>query len=1461
MPTSPSSREPNRREPNRRGASPQNARGAEARRAPRRGQHPSGTNHTRGDRTPRSRTPRGPRSPKPLTPEQLAARRAALPTITYPPQLPVSARRDDIAAAIAAHQVVVVAGETGSGKTTQLPKICLELGRGIAGTIGHTQPRRIAARSVADRIADELGVTLGGAVGYQVRFTDQVGPTTLVKVMTDGILLAEIQRDPELRRYDTIIVDEAHERSLNIDFILGYLRRLLPQRPDLKVVITSATIETDRFARHFALDAEGQVLPWDHAAPPPQGRPCPVIEVSGRTFPVEIRYRPLVADDRADTDSDDDASPTALGPATQGPATRRHGVESEDVDPDRDSDIDQPTAIVNAVAELMRDTDGDILVFCSGEREIRDATDALRDGLGPRFTAPGATSTTPGAVEVLPLYARLSAAEQHRVFERHRYRRVVIATNVAETSLTVPGIHAVVDTGYARISRYSTRTKVQRLPIEPISQASANQRSGRCGRVADGVAIRLYSATDYARRPEFTEPEILRTSLASVILQMAALGLGRMDRFPFVEAPALRAVRDGVALLTELGAITELPPREGEDADVRLTGVGRRLAELPIDPRLGRMLLEADRLGVVEEVLVIVAALSVQDVRERPSDKREQADASHRRFAHPDSDVLALVTLWDYLTDQRSVMGSSAFRRACRAEYLHFLRIREWQDVHAQLRQLASSLGIRRGDRPELDGVPEAGVVRRRRIDADGVHQAVLAGLLSHIGSWDERRREYAGARGARFVPFPGSTLAKRPPAFVMAAELVETSRLFARTCARIKPEWAETLGAHLVKHTYSEPYWSSKQGAAMCHEKVLLFGVTLVADRIVPFARVSPELAREMFIRHALVEDDWRTHHRIAAQNRELREQAADLAERTRRLDLLADDEALFDFFDDRLPASVTTARAFDAWWKDARRTTPDLLRYSLDLLVPGHAGVDTSGLPEAWRQVLAAAADGASDLELPLTYSFTPGHEADGVTVHVPIAVLPRLRPEGFDWLVPALLPELTTATIRALPKPVRVQLVPAPDTAAAVGEVLPEWSEVAPAPPGAPSFHEAFAAAVAQVRGVVIPPDAFTEVAEKLPAHLRMTFRVVGERGAVLGESPDLAHLQRRLAAQSQQAVQHAVRRALREAGGGAGGGARAAKPRAPQADGASAGSGGAGAAGLITSGALERDRVACWEDLAGASIPQRVRTVVGGLEVTGYPSLVAEGDHVALRVLADAERAQVEHAAGVRALLLAELALPEARITSRWTGREALLLASSPYRSTTALVTDVQAAAISRLTQATSLLDVRDDVAYRTLRSDVRDALEDTAYWVVARVVEALAAHRELEALVRRTTSMALLATLQQVREHAAHLVRPGFVASTPPGRLPDLARYLRADAARLEAAERNPGRDATLAWELDQTASAVEAVDAPTLSPLRRARVAEIRWQLEELRVSLFAQQVGAREKVSAQRIRKALAAV
>ncbi|MCR6711224.1 MAG: ATP-dependent RNA helicase HrpA [Demequina sp.] len=950
-----------------------------------------------------------------------------------PPELPVSARREDIAAAIRENQVVIVSGETGSGKTTQLPKIALQLGR---ERIGHTQPRRIAARAVAERIAEELGSELGTTVGYQVRFTDRSSRATKIKVMTDGILLAQIERDPLLKAYDTLIIDEAHERSLNIDFLLGYLTNLLPRRPDLKVIITSATIDSERFSEHFN---------------------APVIEVTGRTFPVEHRYREL-------------------------------------------TDGDMMAGIVSACEELMREGQGDILVFLSGEREIRDAADAVA-GLG---------------AEVVPLYSRLSSAEQHRVFERHARRRIVLATNVAETSLTVPGIHYVVDPGTARISRYSKSTKVQRLPIEPISRASANQRAGRAGRLADGIAIRLYSQEDFEGRPEFTEPEILRTSLASVLLRMISVGVASspddVATFPFVEPPDTRSIRDGVNLLSELGAI------ESRGGKTTLTRTGRALAQLPMDPREARMVVEGGRLGVAREVAIIAAAITIQDPRERPQERREEADLLHRRFADPTSDLLSYLNLWRYLSEKQAELSGSAFRRLCRSEFLNYLRIREWQDVVEQIRRAAKGLGI---------AMPRLG----ESLDEDAIHRAVLAGLLSQIGAQDageirassfshlrgearatamrrarkQATNEYVGARGLRFAINPGSALAKKPPAFVMAAELVETNRLWARDVAAIKPEWAEELAGPLAKRSYSEPHWSKRRGAAVATEKVLVYGVPIVADRTVLWGRINPADARDIFIRSALVEGDWETHHAFWRENRRAIAEAEELAARTRNPGALADDETLFAFYDDRIPADVISSRHFDQWWKGARRSTPDLLTLTMDELLPGSH--DTEGFPDTWT---------VRGAELPLTYQFEPGTAADGVTVHVPLALLPSLSPDGFDWLVPGLRLDLVTATIRALPKPVRVQLVPAPDAARAIDAVLT---------PGGAGFHEAFAAAALAVRGVTIPPEAWEGVDDRLPAHLRLTFRVEdGDR--VVGEGPDLEYLQRSLAPKAQVAVARAV-----------------------------------------------------------------------------------------------------------------------------------------------------------------------------------------------------------------------------------------------------------------------------------------------------------------------------------------------
>ena len=1551
-------------------------------------------NGGQGQRAPRDR---GRRSQRPgkgsglrrstwkgYSPEQLAARAAAVPAIVYPEELPVSARREEIATAIAEHQVVIVAGETGSGKTTQLPKICLELGRGVTGMIGHTQPRRIAARSVAERIASELGTPIGrdGVVGYQVRFTEEVGENTLVKLMTDGILLAEIQSDPQLRRYDTIIVDEAHERSLNIDFILGYLARLLPQRPDLKVIITSATIDSERFAEHF-----GRELTGDRGKP--FTVPAPVIEVSGRTYPVEVRYRPLAPDD-VEPDSDD-ASGTAAdasseirpGPAAPGelseaelealtspdPAVRaaararreaiRSGAGSTALSPRNQGargkgrgragstgagagsssgagePKDQVTGILDAVDELLGEPSGDILVFLAGERDIRDTEAALIDHLGARYT-PDGRSRTPGAIEVVPLYSRLSAAEQHRVFEAHQVRRIVLATNVAETSLTVPGIRYVIDPGLARISRYSNRTKVQRLPIEPVSRASANQRAGRCGRVADGIAIRLYSQADFEARPEYTEPEILRTSLASVILQMAALGLGAVEDFPFLDAPDSRQVRSGLQLLTEIGAIEPAGAASARSDDAldrgrrgpRLTEIGRRLARLPIDPRLGRMLLEAGELGCVGEVMVIVAALSIQDVRERPADKQEASDALHRRFADPTSDFLTYLNLWRYLRTQSRELSGSAFRRMCRAEFLHYLRVREWQDVHTQLRQLARPLGLdaapvelptARSIRAATEalepgshaaqiangGVAAAVVALGRSADtpdADAIHRSLLVGLLSNVGNWDERRREYAGARGTRFTIWPGSGLRRKTYDWVMTAELVETSRLFARTVAKVDSRWIEQVAdrAGLTRHVFGEPYWSTRQGAAMVHEKVLLYGMTLVADRPATLASVGTDsarqVAREMFIRSGLVEGGWHARHGFVERNRELIEELQDVERRRREHGLLADDAALFDFYDDRIPEEVTSAAAFDAWWKEQRRTTPDLLDFTRELLLPG--GGDASGFPDTWVQ---------GDLTLGLDYVFEPGHPEDGVSVQVPVEVLGRLSPEGFDWLVPGMRAELCVATIRALPKRVRRQLVPAPDVGAQV------WAQIAqefPTPPGASCpevpFEDAFSRVVLRLKGVEITEEDWAEAAERLPDHLAMGFAALDARGRVIGRGRDLVALQQRLSGKTEAAVRSVVRGALAQAMAeaqerqGAQGGKpgrkgrkkKGGRPAAAQRPGGAAGTAGVvGGSGAGTGAAVgggagleERRGLTDWPrgvpglgDPDASTIPASVESAGrAGLVVRGYPALVAVSARSAdLQILPDAAAQLGAHGAGVTALALARTALASARVTSRWSAQESLILAASPYRSTEALVEDVQAAAarivVGRWAASASgcaLAEVRRREVFEALVGVMRGDLEDEVYRVARYAAAALKAAREVERVVGEHTSLTLLNTLQEVREHAAALVPDGFITATPPEHLAHLERYLRALVMRVEKAASSPSaasQDTALAFQVSQAREVVDKARAKAASlpadPQREALLEEARWMVEELRVSLFAQTLGTSRKVSLQRITKLCAQI
>ncbi|MFN8145822.1 MAG: ATP-dependent RNA helicase HrpA [Candidatus Nanopelagicales bacterium] len=1244
---------------------------------------------------------------------RIAARRGGVPTITYP-DLPVSARRDDIADAIREHQVVVVAGETGSGKTTQLPKILLELGRGIAGQIGHTQPRRIAARAVADRVAEELGVDLGDAVGFQVRFTDHSSDRTLLKVMTDGILLAEIQNDPLLERYDTIVIDEAHERSLTIDFLLGYLKEILPRRPDLKVVVTSATIDTARFSEHFG--------------------GCPVVEVSGRTYPVEVRYEP-------------------------------YGVDEGD-------DRDQVQAICDAVASLTREAPGDILVFLSGEREIRDTADALR-GLKLRDT------------EILPLYGRLSAAEQHRVFEPHGGRRVVLATNVAETSLTVPGIRYVVDPGTARISRYSSRLKVQRLPIEPISQASANQRAGRCGRVADGVCVRLYSEDEYLARPEFTEPEILRTNLASVILQMTALGLGDIEGFPFVEAPDSRQVKDGVDLLRELGA---LRPEKA----LRLTEIGRRLARLPLDPRLGRMVLEGEKEGALAELLVITSALSIQDPRERPVDKQAQADQLHARFRDPTSDFLSFVALWNHLREQQKALSGNQFRRTCRDEFLHYLRVREWQDVHSQLRQTCKELGI---------AVPHASA------SPDAVHRALVSGLLSHVGSYDQSRRDYLGARGARWAIHPGSALSRKPPAFAMAAELVETSRLFGRVVARIDPLDVEKVAGDLVVRTYSEPRWSKKRGAVVADERVTLYGVPLVVGRRVQYSRIDPVVSRDLFLRHALVQGEWDSHHRFVRDNERLVAEVAEVEDRVRRRGLLVDDEELLAFFDARVPADVTDARAFDRWWKVARRTTPDLLTYTRELLVREDEDVDDA-FPRRWTF-------GAFDAELPLTYAFEPGTQHDGITVDLPVALLPQVHPEDFLWQVPGRREEVVTALIRGLPKNVRTSFVPVPDTARAV---LPRLQ------PGDRGLLEALGHELTRMTGVVVPYDAWAP--EALPEHLRVNVRVVEDDGTVLAEGKDVAVLQRRLAPVVQETISHASR-------------------------------------------SVERSGLT---EFPADGVPTSVEETHGEHVVRGWPALVDRGESVDLRVLVTRDEQRLAMRGGVRRLLRLGTTPPLRYVVGVLDTREKLALGGAPHGSVPLLVEDALTACLDAAVDHAAAEDAatrtalgfHDGLPYTRAAFDLcaevaADDLGDALLSAVRRSATALDLATQVRTGLDQVASPKLAEMRADVAAQVDALLPDGFITRVGITRLPDLARYLRAALRRLETAPQDTGRDLVRQREIEAITDEWHEVLA-LLHPAEREsdRAQAVRWMIEELRVNLFAQQLGTPYPVSTTRIRKVL---
>ncbi|WP_434223345.1 ATP-dependent RNA helicase HrpA [Xenorhabdus bakwenae] len=1241
--------------------------------------------------------------------QKVMNRQAACPSVQYPENLPVSQKKADIYKAIRDNQVVIIAGETGSGKTTQIPKICLELGRGVKGLIGHTQPRRLAARAVANRIADELETPLGSTVGYKVRFNDQVSENTLVKLMTDGILLAELQQDRLLLQYDTLIIDEAHERSLNIDFILGYLRQLLPKRPDLKVIITSATIDPERFSRHF--------------------NTAPIIEVSGRTYPVDVRYRPVAGED---------------------------------------NDRDQLEAIIDAVDELGRESSGDILVFMSGEREIRDTADALNKQNFPH-------------TEILPLFARLSNSEQNRIFQPHVGRRIILATNVAETSLTVPGIKYVIDTGFARISRYSYRTKVQRLPIEPISQASANQRKGRCGRVSDGICIRLYSEEDFLSRPEFTDPEILRTNLASVILQMTAIGLGDVSAFPFVEAPDKRNIQDGVRLLEELGAID---PESLSEGRYRLTPMGRQLAQLPIDPRLARMVLEAKVHGCVREVMVIASALSIQDPRERPLEKQQASDEKHRRFAEKDSDFIAFLKLWDFLVEQQNALSSSQFRKLCRQDYLNYLRVREWQDIYTQLRQVVKEIGL---------------PINSQEADYRSIHVALLAGLLSHIGQKDTDKQEYTGARNARFSVFPGSGLFKKPPKWAMVAELVETSRLWGRIAARIEPEWVEPLAAHLIKKHYSEPHWQKSQGAVMATEKVTLYGLPIVPGRLVNYSRIDPMLCRELFIRHALVEGDWQTRHSFFRANLKLREEVEELEHKSRRRDILVDDETLFIFYDQRIGRDVVSSRHFDQWWKVASKDQPELLNFEKSMLIKGDANkVSALDYPNYWYQ---------GNLKFRLSYQFEPGTDADGVTVHIPLPVLNQVKDEGFDWQIPGIRHELVVALIKSLPKPIRRNFVPAPNYAQAFLERVTQ-----PQIPLLDSLEKE----LRRMTGVTVSRDNWQ--LEQVPDHLKITFRIIGEKktgekNQPLAESKDLSALKLKLKEKVQETLS------------------------------------------AVADNGIEQNGLHIW---SFGALPECYEQKRGGYSVKAFPALVDEKDSIGIKLFETESEQQNAMWAGTRRLLLLNIPSPIKYLHEKLPNKSKLGLYFNPYGKVLDLIDDCISCGVDKLI-AENGGPAWDEQAFSGLHDKVRANLNDAVVDIAKQVEQILTAVFNINKRLKGRVDISLALALSDIKEQISGLAFNGFVTSHGWKRLTDVLRYLNGIERRLEKLAVDPNKDRAHMSRVEHIQRQWQQWLAKlSVQQKQLAEVEEIRWMIEELRISLFAQQLGTAYPISDKRILQAM---
>ena len=1250
--------------------------------------------------------------------------------IVFPESLPVSQRKAEIEKLLSEHQVIVVAGETGSGKTTQLPKMCLELGLGHLGTIGHTQPRRIAARSVAARIAEELQTELGDLVGYKVRFNDQISDNTQIKLMTDGILLAEIQTDCFLNQYSCLIIDEAHERSLNNDFILGYLKQLLPRRPDLKVIITSATIDVERFSKHF--------------------NNAPIIEVSGRTYPVEVRYRPVAEED----------------------------------------DQDQLQGILNAVDELQAEGRGDILIFMNGEREIRDTAEALQ-------------KQNLKHTEILPLFARLSAQEQSKIFHPSGLNRIVLATNVAETSLTVPGIKYVIDPGTARISRYSYRTKVQRLPIEPISQASANQRKGRCGRVSEGICIRLYSEEDFNNRPEFTDPEILRTNLASVILQMTALGLDDIEAFPFVDAPDKRHIQDGVKLLEELGAIqpkkyksrdgARLPTRvqnltdESSRQETRasestekkqgweLTPIGRQLAQLPVDPRLAKMLLSAVDFGSVYEVMIIVSALSIQDPRERPTEKQQASDEKHRRFADKKSDFLAFLNLWNYLQEQQKELTKNQFRRQCQKDFLNYLRIREWQDIYQQIRLAVREMGL---------------PINSEKAEYQQIHTALLSGLLSHIGLKEAEKQQYLGARNAHFAIFPNSVLFKKQPKWVMAAELVETSKLWGRMVAEIEPEWIEPLAEHLTKKSYSEPRWSKSRGAVIADEKVSLYGVPIVAARPVNYGAIDPRVSREIFIQSALVEGDWNTKHKFFKQNQQLIREVEELEHKSRRRDILVDERTLFEFYDQRIGTDVVSQKHFDTWWKKAEKQDPELLNFERSFLINDDAEqVSKLDFPNFWHQ---------GNLKLKLTYQFEPGTDADGVTVHIPLPLLNQVEMTGFDWQIPGLREELVIALIKSLPKSYRRNFVPAPNYAQAfLGRAVPLEKPLL----------DTLIYELRRMTGVTVEAEHWNW--EQIPSHLKMTFRVVDENGKKIAESMNLDELKFSLKDRVQESIS------------------------------------------AVADDGIEQSGLHIW---SFAELPQCYEQKQRGFSVKAFPAIVDEKDAVGIKLFETEFEQAVAMQQGLRRLLLLNVPSPIKYLHEKLPNKAKLGLYFTPFGRVLDLIDDCIACAVDKLIADFGGF-VWNEEGFNKLRDFVRENVNEVTVDIAQKVEQILTLTHQLNQRLKGKMDFTMAFALSDMKSQISGLIYQGFVQKSGYARLPDLLRYLQAIDKRMDKLAQDVNRDRAAMLRVEQVQQAYQQLLAklPKSKPVSN-EVAEVRYIIEELRVSLFAQQLGTKYQVSDKRV-------